>query len=299
MPRRIFLLAVAALLAFSVLAPASADDRDRVTVSRNTAVIGQQLDLLLEVHTPAGATVEVTPGTPDWRGVEVVSVDAPRTRPDGDGLVHLVRLVVAPFRPGDSSFTPVVTVVLGAEAAPRTLPVVKLTVAPSLAPSDPLELTALPPPVAIAGGESPLLRPAIAASAVAASILLVLLAWLTARWVRRVFRRAAPIPCDVPAPPGLGGAESLLYTDPVAAYRVLASLIRAELGQRYDLPAPALTTRELRSRMEAQGLDRWQARLVGGLLEECDAVVYAGYRPAPERREADLTMAREIVGATA
>ena len=34
---------------------------------------------------------------------------------------------------------------------------------------------------------------------------------------------------------------------------------------------------------------------VGGLLEECDSVIYAGYRPAAERRQADLTMAREIV----
>jgi hypothetical protein len=36
---------------------------------------------------------------------------------------------------------------------------------------------------------------------------------------------------------------------------------------------------------------------VGGLLEECDAVVYAGYRPASERRLADLNMAREILEA--
>ena len=47
--------------------------------------------------------------------------------------------------------------------------------------------------------------------------------------------------------------------------------------------------------MEASGVDRWQTRLVGGFLEECDAVVYAGYLPAAERRQADLTMAREIV----
>jgi hypothetical protein len=47
--------------------------------------------------------------------------------------------------------------------------------------------------------------------------------------------------------------------------------------------------------METSGADRFAARLVGGLLEECDSVVYAGYRPAAERRRADLTMAREIV----
>jgi hypothetical protein len=294
--RRIAIAAVFALLALCVAAPAAADDGDRVTISRRTARIGQQVDLLLEVHTPAGAAVEVTPGGPAWNGVEVVSVDPPRTRADGAGLVHLVRLVVAPFTPGDSTFAPVVTVVLSGEATPRVLPTVTLAVVPTLAPNDPLELSKLLPPVAIGGAESPLLRPAIALSAVAVAVILALLAWLLVRAIRGIFRHPAPEGAEAPALPSLGGAESLLYDDPVAAYRVLASLVRAELGRRYGLPAPALTTGELRRRMEAEGLDRWQARLVGGLLEECDAVVYAGYRPAPERRAADLNIAREIVG---
>jgi hypothetical protein len=71
------------------------------------------------------------------------------------------------------------------------------------------------------------------------------------------------------------------------------------VGSRYGVPATALTTSELRARIESSGADRFQARLVGGFLEECDSVVYAGYRPASERRRADLTMAREIVEAHA
>jgi hypothetical protein len=51
--------------------------------------------------------------------------------------------------------------------------------------------------------------------------------------------------------------------------------------------------------MEAAGVDRWQARLVRGLLENCDAVVYSGYLPALDRRHADLNIAREIVEGTA
>ena len=47
--------------------------------------------------------------------------------------------------------------------------------------------------------------------------------------------------------------------------------------------------------MDEGGIDRFQGKLAGNLLEECDAVVYAGYRPAAERRHADLTMARELV----
>jgi hypothetical protein len=47
--------------------------------------------------------------------------------------------------------------------------------------------------------------------------------------------------------------------------------------------------------MSRRGHDRWQARLVGGLLSQCDAVVYAHYRPAGGRADADLTAAYEIV----
>ena len=96
-----------------------------------------------------------------------------------------------------------------------------------------------------------------------------------------------------------GGAGALLDSDPVAAYRALAFAVRRHLAEQYGFPARALTASELERRMEAEGLDRWQARLVAGLLENCDAVVYAGYRPAPERRRHDLTMAREIVEAPA
>ena len=71
--------------------------------------------------------------------------------------------------------------------------------------------------------------------------------------------------------------------------------MRSYLTDRFGFPAFALTTTELQERMVRQGLDRWQARLVGGLLNQCDAVVYASYRPARERADADLTAAYEIV----
>jgi hypothetical protein len=47
--------------------------------------------------------------------------------------------------------------------------------------------------------------------------------------------------------------------------------------------------------MRNLGHDRWQVRVAGGLLTQCDAVVYARYRPAAERADADLTAAYEIV----
>jgi hypothetical protein len=134
----------------------------------------------------------------------------------------------------------------------------------------------------------------------AAAAVAALFAWLVRRFARRLASRPRAIPASVEeAPPttDLSGAAASLNSDPVAAYRTLASTVRAALASRYGFPARALTTTELERRMEAEGVDRWQARLVGGLLEECDAVVYAGYRPASERRLADLNMAREILEA--
>jgi len=133
---------------------------------------------------------------------------------------------------------------------------------------------------------------------VAGTGLAVALVVAAAIWAAMAFRgrpRRGTEEPDERRLPSLPEAEQLMAGDPVAAYRSIATTVRFTLGERYGIPAPALTTRELQRRMEAVGIDRWQARLAGGLLEECDAVVYAGYRPAAERRMADLTMARELV----
>jgi hypothetical protein len=81
-------------------------------------------------------------------------------------------------------------------------------------------------------------------------------------------------------------------------YARMAELIRRYITQRYGFPASALTTTELGLRMERSGVGRWRARLVAGLLAECDAVHFAHYVPAPARAEADLQMAYEIVDLT-
>ena len=51
----------------------------------------------------------------------------------------------------------------------------------------------------------------------------------------------------------------------------------------------------LERRMTGHGVDRWQARLVAGLLDRCDAAVYARRYPEPASADHDLTLAYEIV----
>ena len=296
MPRGVLiaLLACVAVLP-GAFAAAQSPGEDRVELRRASALLGEHLSATIRVTAPAGAVVEIAPGGPSWAGVELVTPASPSVVTRGAESLWIFEVKVAPLLPGDITFAPTVVIVSGAEVTTRTLLPVPLTVLPTLGPDDPLELTPLPPPAAIEGAESPLLRPAIAAGAVLSVALPCLLAWLLVRrWMRRP-RRAAARPAVVQELPGLQAAEAVIDTDPVSAYRVMSSVVKAELARRYGLRATALTSNELRRRLEDGGIDRWQARLVGGLLEECDAVIYAGYRPAAERRQADLTMAREIV----
>jgi hypothetical protein len=78
-------------------------------------------------------------------------------------------------------------------------------------------------------------------------------------------------------------------------YGTLAEVVRGYLGERFAFNAAALTTTELEQRMRAHGVDRWQARLVGGLLDRCDRAVYARQYPDPASADHDLTVAYEIV----
>lgn len=140
------------------------------------------------------------------------------------------------------------------------------------------------------------------AAGVAALVLVAmgLLAWR--------LRRRAPSPAlaEIPSLAPLE-AEARAELDAIVAdellargdyrthYARMAECIRRYLSRRYGFPASALTTAELNERMVRSGVGRWRARLVTGLLAECDAVHYAHYLPAPARAEADLQMAYEIV----
>ena len=284
-----------ATLALALPAHALADDR--VIATRSVSFIGEQFEITVEVETTQGALVEIDPTATSWAGVEIVRVASQTSAPSGDGTLHRLTLVVAPFQVGELRVSPGIIVTNGVDVQQRSVPAFALRVSPTLAPNAPLELSPLPPATGIGGGESPMLRPALWTASIVGALLFLALLAMAARAITGWIRRPSPVVEELFAPPDLGTAEALIGTDPVKAYRTLGTVIRGELSRRYGFPAVALTTKELQLRMEAEGVERWEARLVSGLLQECDAVIYAGYRPAPERCEADLTTAREIVGA--
>lgn len=290
-------LAVIFLLLAMLFARASADEGDSVKASTSTTQVGRPVTLDLTVVTPKDATVEVNPTAGSWQSLDVISIGRDVVQQRANYAVHVIRVVVTPFGKGRYQFQPAVTVIRGPDVMPRLLPVTALQVTAVLGPNDPLELSPLASPESVTGAESSLLKPAIGAAIVAAVLLASL---LIALGVRSLVRRPArPVEAGALAIAPLEGpiaeAEALMAADPVAAYRALAGAVRGAIASRYGLPAPALTSGELQRRMLASGVDRLEARLVAGLLEECDAVLYGGYRPATARRMQDLGIAQEIV----
>ncbi len=297
MRRLAFLCVLAAVLAVPALA--SAQDPE-ATVSRSFAAIGEPVVVTIKLDAPADAVVEVDPAAGSWGNVRVVRVLSQSATAIDGGLHHEIEVLVAPFAPGSVTFRPAVVVTTDAGSLPATLPTLTVEVPSTLSPGEPLALSPLPPPVPIEGAQSVWLWPGIALGGFVAVVIAALAAVLARHWWRN-----RPVDADevAPEPPPaadevLAGAEALLETDAAGAYRAISSAVRRILGERYEFPAQSLTAAELETRMAAAGVDGWEERMARELLRECDAVVYAGYRPAVERRVADLRIAREIIGGT-
>lgn len=278
------------------------------------ASIGDRVTLTLRVTHPDDVIVKAS--APNIENVDVVntvpSTTAPATpaattpggpgTPAGSAQVTTFVYTLQPFLLGTLDIGTVRLSWLRADGSTGAVnvPGAKLIVAPVRAPND-QALRPLKPQASIAGAPPAWIRPAIAISAFLA---LVLVAALIALIVER--RRAripvAATPLDVSperiardALDALGVQAPPARLDYQAYYGGLAVTVRTYLAARFGFNAHALTTRELKRRMVSHGVDRWQARLVGGLLERCDDAVYARRYPDPASADHDLTVAYEIV----
>ena len=296
MRRLALLCALAAVLAVPVLAAAQGPE---ATVSRTFAAIGEQVVVTITLDTPADAVVEVDPAGESWGDVRVIRVLSQSATATEAGLQHRIEVLVAPFAPGAVTFSPAVVVTTDSGSALAALPALTLEVPSTLSPDEPLALSPLTPPVPIDGAQSVMFWPAIALGGLVALVIAVIAALLARRWWRnRPVDTGEVAPEPPPGPDVLASAEALLETDAAGAYRAISSAVRHVLGERYEFPAQSLTAAELETRMADAGVDGWEERMARELLRECDAVVYAGYRPVVERRVADLRIAREIIGGT-
>ena len=165
---------------------------------------------------------------------------------------------------------------------------------------DTAELHPLKPQAAVGGGTPGWIVP-LAAAALASVLLAAVIAFLWRRLRRPAASVAEPAQPATPEAAGRRRLEQLAASAPLDGgeydrfYGSLAGIVREYLEARFDFTATALTTTELEARMTSEGVQRWQARLVGGLRERCDAAVYARRYPDATSADHDLTVAFEII----
>ncbi len=308
----LFLALLCGLAATAAIAHAQEPATLEVTADRTTVTVGDRITVTLVLRLPTGIQPDFSALDRQFGELEVLFVGLPEERPLSNGRREVrIRYQVAAFRPGDAEI-PSLTVPLndanGAAGALTAAPI-PVTVQSVLPPGqDPGDIRDLKPQIDLPYRPG-LSRRAVAGTAIGAvaAVLALLLAWR--RWRARV---AAPRPQPVAAPVTVGPEAAarveldritglgLLETGDLRQFHALiAACIRRYLTERFGFPAIAMTTGELARSMETYGVARWPARLVTGLLSECDAVAYAGYRPARERAETNLAMAYEIVTLTA
>jgi len=306
----VLLVALAMALAGWALAAGQAGAEEPVTVrasvDRDRVTVGDRVTLTIVVEHDEGLALDTLEGASAFGVFEVLAAEPPRERSLGAGRTETTLVfTLAAFGTGDLEVPPIAVPYGDAagNASTATAPAIPITVASVIPPGEsPTDVRDLKPQLGVPGGAPAYLRSALTAAAMAVALGLAL---VLARALRR--RRRAPAPAG---PPPLPEDEARAELERIAAlrlpeggtpkehYRLLGSCIRRYLTGHYGFPAFALTTAELEEQMVGRGVDRWQARLVSGLLQECDGVRYGQYVPAAARADADLTAAFEIVEVT-
>jgi hypothetical protein len=289
-------LAPVGALAAPPYAPAIA----AVTLEPQTATVGDRITMTVVVEHDASITIDAPGFDGDFGGLEVVEIPDRASATDST----TVKYVLAAFRTGSYTI-PSLSLAYsgGGESGILRTPEQRVVIESVLRPGE-TELRPLKPQLEIPESPPP---PYVPTAFVAIFALLTVFGYVLMR--RAIAERPpAPAPGHVaPAPPAHARARAAL--DALAAQRIaardapehyfrLAAIVRGYLSERFSFPAYAMTRSEIEDAMTNRGIDRWPARLAADLLAKCDSVEFAGFRPAPERVDADLTGAYEIIELT-
>ncbi len=300
----VILASVVFVLCFGVKgASAASADVISTTFSPDMATVGDRLTLTIVVESDAGVTIDAPGFGTDFGGLEPTAVAPPSTEQRGGHTRTTLVYTLVAFRPGDYTVPPVR---IGwrtdsGDNGNTTSEARTVHVQSVLAPGE-TELRPLKPQIELGDPAPnpvvPMLFVAVFAALTAFGYSLVARA-INSRPVRVPAQARADVPLAADARAravldGLGAPGD----DPRAYYAAIAATIRRYLSDCYGFAAYAMTRRELERSATAAGVPRWPARLTANLLEQCDAVQFAGFRPASERARADLDAAYEIIDLT-
>jgi hypothetical protein len=265
--------------------------------------VGDRFHFVITLNALNGTRLGVAPGTLP-PAFELIGQPRSSTRSAGDGQSQIILdIEIAAFSPGDLVIPPLTLDYEEPDGTRGTVqtPGTRILISSVLpAGGGQVALRDLKPQLEIGVGN------AAGTYLAALAAVLIALAVVIALVVRSMRRKPAPV-VEVIDTTELGpedrarvlleaaGAVFEKDRDYVAYYGAIAVTVRKYLTERYGFHAFALTTSELRNEMNRRGIDRWQSRLIDGLLTQCDAAVYARYVPALERAGHDLNAAFEIV----
>ena len=262
--------------------------------------VGDHINVSITVEADKGSRVQIAPG-----GIppELAQAQSPRftTKTLDSGRTQVtIDLVLAAFVVGDYAMPPLTLRVqdAGGNVSQLQTPAAHLVIEstiPANASGEPRPLK----PQAEAGSAAPppylLLAGAGALAAVAIAVMYVAWRRLTGPEDEGL---APAAPQEVLGPEDAArrtldevGAHFAAGHGFAAYYAGLSGTVREYLTRRFGFPAFALTTAELQGQMVFRGMDRWQARLVGGLLDQCDAVMFT--RTTARRRSAPMPTSRQ------
>lgn len=299
----------AVLAVFLMAAPvARAEDPPLVSVDTRvdieTITVGDRIRLTIVAQGVEGVVFEQPPAPEAFGPFEILDqrIGTPQTTPDGGTLLRLEFTVTA-FQTGVLTIPglPITYTDPNGERQNVLAPDMPIGVRSVIANDPNAQLLDIKPPVAIPGAAVSYTEAAATAMMVAAALA------LTIMLLRRQRNRPAPLPAPVIRPAfspeeaaraelvDIEAAGLLERGDYEAYYRRISHCLRMYLEQRYGFPALSMTTNELREALGKEGVDRWQARVVSGLIEECDAVRWAGYLPAQARAGRAIIQAHEVL----
>ena len=269
-----------------------------VRFTESNATIGDRATLIVRIEHPD--SIVVTVPLPEIADAEVLNDGEmiTSTLPDGRQATETTFLYqLFNLGPIESGPVPVRWIQEDGTGGEFAVPGAQITVLSVRQPGDEA-LRPLKPPLAIEGAPPAWLLPG---AILLGALVLVALAVLGVRRLRRGEPEAEERPVDTPeqsARERLAGVQHARLPEEAEFqrfYGTIAAVVREYLAARFGFNATALTSRELEARMTSHGVDRWQARLVSGLLDRCDRAVYARQYPDPASADHDLTVAFEIV----
>lgn len=272
----------------------------QATLLPDAATVGDRLVLTVTVRHPADAALTLPSNDTDFAPFMLVAAPSVETRLEGDGGVTTAIYELALFDTGAFEL-PGLTVEVRTATERRSLSLPRLSarIEATAPPSATLEDLRPPAgPEAFGHGQPGWWQPAVAfliLSGLGVAVFFLMRAALATRPLVR------PSTAERPEAVALRRLDAVRASADGAAtgtYEALATIIRVYLEQRFALPVTALTAAEARAVLLRAGVDAWPVRLITDLLRQCDAVRYAGYRPAPARQAGDLAVAYEIVALT-